>query len=100
MPVDMWELLEQAGVPRLPEVELARFLAEIGTMRASLPTMDQFQGVEPFGVGSQLAQDGYTAKFPVVIVPGIISTVSIVMEHDAPIAETSREGPRELVNTT
>lgn len=46
-------------------------------MRATLPSMDQFQGVEGFTVGSQLAEQGYAAKYPVVIVPGIISTVRL-----------------------
>ncbi|EJD47048.1 LACT-domain-containing protein [Auricularia subglabra TFB-10046 SS5] len=74
IPFDILELLEQAGVPRLPELELARFFAEVGNMRASLPSMDQFQGVEGFSVGERLASEGLAAKYPVVIVPGIIST--------------------------
>ncbi|KZV82876.1 LACT-domain-containing protein [Exidia glandulosa HHB12029] len=74
LPFDPWIILEQAGVPHLPELELARFFAELGKMRAALPSMDQFSGVEGFVVGSQLAQEGYKATYPVVIVPGIIST--------------------------
>ncbi|KAH7102236.1 LACT-domain-containing protein [Auriculariales sp. MPI-PUGE-AT-0066] len=74
IPMDIWELLEQAGIPRLPEVELARLFTELGAMRSAIPSMEQFQGVESFLVGSELAGQGYTAEYPVIIIPGIIST--------------------------
>lgn len=69
------------SLPQMPQIELQldlpRFEAEWKKVWSNIPEPWKLNrnGLE-FTVGEKVASEGLTAKHPVVLVPGIISTVS------------------------
>ncbi len=79
LPFDPLLLLEQAGIPGLGDGKLdldgiGRLFYELGNMKSVLNKMDIVPGVPDFFVGEDMHAQGYEAKYPVAIIPGIIST--------------------------
>ncbi|KAI0072852.1 phospholipid:diacylglycerol acyltransferase [Panus rudis PR-1116 ss-1] len=70
-------LLDEFGVslPQLPQIDLSRVEAEWARLRSNIPEPWKLNtnGLE-FKVGEELSARGLSAKHPVVLVPGIIST--------------------------
>lgn len=71
-------LLDEFGIwlPQLPQIDLSSVEAEWTRLRNSIPEPWKINtnGLE-FSVGEKIAERGLSAKHPVVLVPGIISTV-------------------------
>lgn len=71
-------LLDEFGIalPQLPQIDLSMVEAEWRRLRNSIPEPWKLNnnGLE-FKVGEEMAARGLSAKYPVVLVPGIISTV-------------------------
>lgn len=97
-------LLEQYdfSLPQMPQIELqldlSRFEAEWKKLSSNIPEPWKLEtnGLE-FTIGEKITSEGLTAKHPVVLIPGVISTVSIT-----PISPTlllsPTTGPRVLVH--
>lgn len=70
------------SLPQMPQIELQldlpRFEAEWRKVWSNIPEPWKLNrnGLE-FTVGDKVASEGLSAKHPVVLVPGIISTVSV-----------------------
>lgn len=73
-------LLDEFGIalPQLPQIDLSMVEAEWRRLRNSIPEPWKLNnnGLE-FKVGEEMAARGLSAKYPVVLVPGIISTVRL-----------------------
>ena len=64
------------NLPQLPDFDFSRVEVEWTKLRSSIPELRKFtdDGRE-FQVGDALKKRGLDAEYPVVLVPGIISTV-------------------------
>lgn len=66
------------AVPALPGFDFSRVEAEFSRLRGNIPELWKFnRDGREFQVGEQMAARGLTAKYPVVLVPGVISTVRV-----------------------
>ena len=64
------------NLPQLPDFDFSRLEAEWGRFRSSIPEVWKFNNDgREFQVGEQLKERGLSAKHPVILIPGIISTV-------------------------
>jgi len=65
-------------LPQIPGFDLSRFEYEWDRLRSNIPEVWKFNhdGRE-FQVGEQMAARGFSAEYPVVLIPGVISTVSL-----------------------
>jgi phospholipid:diacylglycerol acyltransferase len=65
------------NLPQLPDIDLSRLETEWNRVRSSIPEVWKLanDGRE-FQVGEDFKARNLEAKYPVVLVPGIISTVS------------------------
>lgn len=61
---------------RLPEIDFSRVEVEWGRLRSNIPELWKLNNDgREFQVGEAMKARGLTAQYPVVVVPGIISTV-------------------------
>lgn len=61
---------------RLPEIDFSRVEVEWGRLRSNIPEVWKLNNDgREFQVGEAIKARGLTAQYPVVVVPGIISTV-------------------------
>jgi phospholipid:diacylglycerol acyltransferase len=66
------------NLPLLPEFDLSRVEAEWMRLRKSIPEVWKFNNDgREFQVGDAMKARGLSAEHPVVIIPGIVSTVSV-----------------------
>lgn len=64
------------SMPVLPDLDFTRVEAEFMRLRSNIPELWKFNNDgREFQVGQDMADRGLTAEFPVVLVPGVISTV-------------------------
>ena len=68
------------GIPEFPQFDLSVVENEWRRLKSSIPDIPEpwklsTNGLE-FTVGEKIQQRGLSAKYPVVLVPGVISTVS------------------------
>lgn len=70
------------NLPQLPDFDFSRLEVEWSRIRSNIPEVWKFNtdGRE-FQVGENMADRGLTAKYPVVLIPGVISTVSLISSH-------------------
>lgn len=75
-------LMSEYGVhlPELPDFDLSRVEAEWQRLRNNIPEVWKFynDGRE-FQVGENMKARGLDAKYPVILIPGIISTVHLIL---------------------
>lgn len=63
-------------VPALPGFDFSRLESEWAKLRSNIPEVWKFnRDGREFLVGEEMKARGLTAEFPVILVPGIISTV-------------------------
>jgi phospholipid:diacylglycerol acyltransferase len=63
-------------LPQIPELDLTGWESEWKRLRSNIPEIWKLnQDGREFMVGEEMKARGLTAKFPVVLVPGVISTV-------------------------
>lgn len=69
--------LEQYDFPGIPELDLSMIESEWVRFRSSIPEPWKLatDGRE-YQIGEAAVERGLTANFPVVLVPGVVSTVS------------------------
>lgn len=75
-------LMTQYGVnfPELPDFDFSRVEAEWQRLRSSIPEVWKFNNDgREFQVGESIKARGLDAEYPVVLIPGIISTVRCVL---------------------
>ena len=61
---------------RLPEIDFSRVEVEWGRLRSNIPEVWKLSNDgREFQAGDAMKERGLTAQFPVVVIPGIISTV-------------------------
>jgi phospholipid:diacylglycerol acyltransferase len=64
------------NLPQLPEFDLSRLEAEWTRLLSNIPEFGKFsKDGREFQVGEAMKARGLTAQYPVVIIPGIVSTV-------------------------
>lgn len=74
--------MTQYGVnfPELPDFDFSRVEAEWQRLRSSIPEVWKFNNDgREFQVGESIKARGLDAEYPVVLIPGIISTVRCVL---------------------
>ena len=70
--VDRYDL----SIPQIPGLDFARVEAEWTSLRNSIPEIWKFNNDgREFQVGVAMKERGLSAEYPVVLIPGIISTV-------------------------
>jgi phospholipid:diacylglycerol acyltransferase len=66
------------NLPPLPEFDLSRVEAEWTRLRSSIPEVWKFNNDgREFQVGNAMKARGLSAEYPVVLIPGIVSTVRV-----------------------
>ena len=61
---------------KVPDIDLTRMETEWRKFRSNIPELWKFNNDgREFQVGEQMKSRGLTARYPVILVPGIISTV-------------------------
>jgi len=66
------------NLPQLPELDLSRVEVEWTRFRSSIPEVWKFNNDgREFQVGDAMKSRGLSAEHPVVLIPGIISTVRL-----------------------
>lgn len=84
-------LLDEFGIvlPQLPQLDLSLVENEWNRLRSSIPEVWKINtnGLE-FKVGEEIAARGLSAKHPVILVPGIISTVCRSFHVNCPDTKT------------
>ena len=88
-PPDMQELHAQLSllfeqydfnIPELPGLDFSRMEVEWHRLRSNIPEVWKFNNDgREFQVGERMKERGLTAQHPVVLIPGVISTVRLVM---------------------
>jgi len=70
------------NLPQLPDFDFSRVEVEWNRIRSNIPEVWKFNtdGRE-FQVGENMKARGLTAEYPVVLIPGVISTVSLRLYH-------------------
>lgn len=72
---------------KMPEIDLSSVEAEWQRLRSNIPEVWKLNNDgREFQVGETMKARGLTAHYPVILVPGIVSTVSI---HYQPVFLTS-----------
>ena len=67
------------SLPLLPEFDLSRVEAEWRRLRKSIPELWKFnKDGREFQVGDAMRARGLSAEHPVVLIPGIVSTVCVI----------------------
>ncbi|KAF9268724.1 Lecithin:cholesterol acyltransferase [Marasmius fiardii PR-910] len=62
-------------VPEIPGFDLSRLEVEWNRLRSNIPEVWKFnRDGREFLVGERMAERGFSAKYPVVLIPGVIST--------------------------
>lgn len=65
------------NLPQLPDIDMSRLEVEFMRFRSSIPEVWKFNNDgREFQVGEKMKARGLSAKYPVVLIPGVISTVS------------------------
>lgn len=65
------------NLPQLPGLDLSRVEAEWSRFRSNIPEIWKFNNDgREFQVGDEIKARGLSAEHPVVLIPGVISTVS------------------------
>lgn len=65
------------NLPQLPGLDLSRVEAEWSRFRSNIPEIWKFNNDgREFQVGDEMKARGLSAEHPVVLIPGVISTVS------------------------
>lgn len=66
----------QFDLPQLPDIDFSRLEDEWSRFRSSIPEVWKFNNDgREFQVGDQMKERGLGAEHPVILIPGIISTV-------------------------
>lgn len=71
-------LMDQYDVtlPQLPDFDFSRFETEWNKLRSNIPELWKFnRDGREFQVGERMKARGLSAEYPVVLIPGVISTV-------------------------
>lgn len=64
------------NMPQLPDFDFSRLETEWLRLRSSIPEVWKFNNDgREFKVGEEMAERGLSAEHPVILIPGIISTV-------------------------
>ena len=65
------------NIPELPDFDLSRVEVEWNRLRSSIPEVWKFNNDgRGFKVGEAMKERGLSADHPVVLIPGVVSTVS------------------------
>lgn len=65
------------ALPQFPDFDFSKLEAEWTRLRGNIPELWKFnKDGREFQVGEQMKERGLDAKYPVVLIPGVISTVS------------------------
>ncbi|KAG7090993.1 hypothetical protein E1B28_010060 [Marasmius oreades] len=65
----------ELSIPEIPGFDLSRLEIEWDRLRSSIPEVWKFnRDGREFQVGERMAERGLSAKYPVIIIPGVIST--------------------------
>ncbi len=87
------------ALPALPDFDFSRVEQEFTRLRSNIPELWKFnRDGREFLVGDQIAARGLTAQHPVVLIPGVISTVRAVQRASLFLHLTSGLGLRIMVN--
>lgn len=66
------------NLPQLPEFDLSRVEVEWARLRSTIPEVWKFNNDgREFQVGEAIKAQGLSAEYPTVLIPGIVSTVSV-----------------------
>jgi len=82
MHANLTVLLDQYDIalPDLPEMDFSRLELEWGRIKSSIPEFWKLNNDgREFTVGDALKHRGLSAEYPVVLIPGVISTVNIIL---------------------
>lgn len=78
IPAHLEVLFEQYGIPAIPGLDLSRLETEWIRFRGSIPEPWKLNNDgREFKVGEAAAERGLHAKYPTILVPGIVSTVCL-----------------------
>jgi phospholipid:diacylglycerol acyltransferase len=73
-------LFEQYGIPAIPNLDLTRLETEWLRFRSSIPEPWKLNNDgREYKVGEAAAARGMSAKYPTILVPGIVSTVTMAI---------------------
>jgi phospholipid:diacylglycerol acyltransferase len=65
------------NIPDMPGLDFSRMAIDWERLRGNLPDFWKFNNDgREFQVGEQMRQRGLTAEHPVILIPGVVSTVS------------------------
>lgn len=71
-------IMNEYNIPQLPDLDFTRMESEWLRLRSNIPEFWKLNNDgREFKVGESMAARGFSAKYPVVLIPGIISTVRI-----------------------
>jgi hypothetical protein len=95
-------LMDQYDIelPQLPDFDFSSVQVEWERLKSNIPEVWKFHNDgREFMVGEQMREKGLSAEYPVVLVPGVISTVRrLIYSFTCDVADSVSEGFGVLVN--
>lgn len=91
------------SVPQIPDFDFSRVEAEWHRLRSSIPEVWKFNNDgREFKVGEAMQARGLSAEYPVILIPGIVSTVrsTLLSFSSHPQVQTQQLGIGVMVNIT
>lgn len=85
-------------LPELPELDFSRVETEWQRLRSNIPEVWKFSNDgREFKIGEEMKARGLTATHPVILIPGVISTVCGHLFEGASVIDDDCQGPGIMV---